>query len=97
MAHEDFNKFMSAKLEYTREALLKQVSPEYYSIIDVFMKSNANIVAEHRKKWNHKIYLEKGKKTPYVCNYKPLMDQESAATKSILTSTLAKSLSDLAY
>lgn len=47
MAHKDFDKFMSAKLEYMRKALLKQVLPKYPSIIEVFIKSNANIVVEY--------------------------------------------------
>ena len=50
MAHKDFDKFMSAKPEYTKEALLKRVPPEYNLIIEVFMKSNADIVAEHQEK-----------------------------------------------
>ena len=74
MAHKDFDKFMSAKPEYTKEALLKRVLPEYHSIIDIFMKSNANIMAEHQEKWDHKIHPEEGKKVSYVRNYKPLTD-----------------------
>ena len=66
VASEDFDKFLSAKPEYTKKDLLKRVPPEYHSIIEVFMKSNADIVAEHREKWDHEIYLEEGKKTPFV-------------------------------
>ena len=44
---EDYSKSMKEKPEYTKEDLLKQVLLEYYSIINVFIKSNANIVAEH--------------------------------------------------
>ena len=47
MAYKDFDKFMSAKLEYTWKDLLKQVLSKYHSIIEIFMKSNADIVAEH--------------------------------------------------
>ena len=50
VAEEDYSKFMKTKPEYTREDLLKQVPPEYHSIIKVFIKSNANIVAEHQAK-----------------------------------------------
>ena len=74
MAHKDFDKFMSAKPEYTKKDLLERVLPKYYSIIEVFMKSNADIVAEHWEKWDHKIYLKEGKKAPYVRNHKPLTD-----------------------
>ena len=47
MASKDFDKFLSAKSEYTKKDLLKQIPPEYHLIIDVFMKFNANIVAKH--------------------------------------------------
>ena len=54
------------------------------------MKSNANIVAEHREKWDHKIHLEEGKKTPFVKNYKPLLDQETAAMKKYIDEHFGK-------
>lgn len=47
MIHKNFDKFMSTKLEYTKKNLLKQVSPEYHLIINMFIKSNIDIVAEH--------------------------------------------------
>ena len=47
VAEEDYGKFMKDKPEYTKEDLLKRVPSEYHSIIEVFMKSNADIVAEH--------------------------------------------------
>ena len=65
MAKEDYSKFMNNKPEYTKEDLLKRVPSEYHSIIDVFMKSNADIVAEHRANWDHEIHLEKGQKAPF--------------------------------
>ena len=89
VANKDFNKFMSAKPEYSKEDLLKRVPSEYYSIIKVFMKSNADIVAKHRAKWDHEIYLEE-KKTPYVRNYKPLTDQKTAAMKKYIDKHLGK-------
>ena len=91
MASKDFDKFLSAKPEYTKEDLLKRIPPEYHLIIDAFMKSNANIVAKHREKWDHKIHLEESKKASYVCNYKPLMDQEIAAMKKYIDKHLGKS------
>ena len=72
MASKDYTKFMSAKLEYTKEDLLKQMPLEYHLIIEIFMKSNADIVAEHKKKWDHKIHLKKGKKELFIRNYKLL-------------------------
>ena len=60
---------MKEKPEYTKEDLLKRVLLEYRLIIDVFMKLNANIVAEHRVDWDHEIHLEESQKTPFVKNY----------------------------
>ena len=74
VAHNDFDKFMSAKSEYTRKVLLKRIPPEYHLIIEVFMKFNADIMAEHREKWNHKMHLEENKKKSFIQNYKPLSD-----------------------
>ena len=47
VAQENYSKFMKTKPEYTKEDLLEQVLPEYHSIIKVFMKFNADIMAEH--------------------------------------------------
>ena len=74
VAKEDYGKFMKDKPEYTKENLLKRVSSEYHSIINVFMKPNADVVAEHRADWDHEIHLEEGQKTLFVQNYKPLSD-----------------------
>ena len=68
VAEEDYAKFMKNKSEYTKQDLLKRVPSEYHSIIKVFMKSNADIVAEHQKEWDHEIHLEEGKKAPFVRN-----------------------------
>lgn len=81
---------MSPKLEYTKKALLKQVLLEYYSIIKVFMKFNADIVAEHQTDWDHKIHLEEGKKIPFMRNYKLLLDQKTAAMKKYIDKHLRK-------
>lgn len=91
MAYKNFDKFISTKPEYTREALPKQVSLKYHLIIEMFMKSNANVVAEYQKKWDHKIHLEKSKKTPFVRNYKSLLDQKTAAIKKYINEHLKKS------
>ena len=90
MAKENYSKFMKAKPEYTKEDLLKRVLSEYHSIIEVFMKSNADIVAQHQDKWDHKIHLEKGKKAPFIWNYKPLSDQETEAMKKYIDEHLGK-------
>ena len=90
VAQEDYSKFMKNKPEYTKEDLLKRVPLEYHSIINVFMKSNANIVAEHQAEWDHKIHLEEGKKAHFVRNYKPLWDQKTAAIKKYIDKHLEK-------
>ena len=90
VAEEDYGKFMKNKPKYSKEDLLKRVSSEYHSIIEVFMKSNADIVAEHRAEWDHEIHLEKGKKAPFVRNYKPLSDQETAAMEKYIDKHLGK-------
>ena len=74
MVGDNYTTFMSTKPEYSREDLLKQVPSEYHSIIEIFMKSNADIMAEHREKWDHKIYLKEGKKSLFIRNYKLLSD-----------------------
>ena len=90
VAKEDYSKFMHNKPEYTKEDLLKRVPSEYYSIINVFMESNANIVAEHQASWDHEIHLEESQKAFFVRNYKPLSDQETTAMKKYIDKHLGK-------
>ena len=87
---EACSKFMKDKPEYTKKDLLKQVPLEYHSIINVFIKLNANIVAKHRAKQDHEIHLEESKKTPFVRNYKPLSDQKTSAVKKYIDKHLEK-------
>ena len=82
---------MKSKPEYTKEDLLKQVLLDYYSISNVFMKSNNNIVAKHRAKGDFKTHLEKSQKASFVRNYKPLLDQELEAMKKYIDKHLGKS------
>ena len=91
VAQEDYSKFMNSKPKYTKEDLLKRVPSKYHLIINVFMKSNAHIVAKHRADWDHEIHLEEGQKTPFVRNYKPLSDQETSAMKKYIDKHLGKS------
>ena len=90
MIDDDYTKFISAKPKYSKKDLLKRVSSEYHSIIEVFMKSNADIVAEHKEKSDHKIHFEEGKKTPFVRNYKPLSDQKTTTIKNYINEHLGK-------
>ena len=41
---------MKRKPKYTEEELLIKVLKEYYSIIDVFMKCDVNMLPEHQDK-----------------------------------------------
>ena len=50
VASKDYSKFMSIKPQYSRKNLLKQVPLKYHLIIEIFMKSNADIITEHKKK-----------------------------------------------
>ena len=61
MTSKNYSKFMSAKLKYSGEDLLKRVLSEYYSIIEIFMKSNVDVVAKHKEQWDLKIHLKKSK------------------------------------
>ena len=81
---------MKTKPEYTREDLPKWVLLEYHSIIEVFIKFNADIVAEQQDQWDHKIHLEEGKKALFVRNYRPLSDQKTAAMKKYIDKHLGK-------
>ena len=56
---------MKDKLEYTQEKLLKKVPKEYHSIIDVFMKHDADMLPEQQDK-NHSIQLEESKNSLFV-------------------------------
>ena len=70
--------FMKGKPNYTWEELLKKVSKEYHSVIDVFMKCDTDTLSEHQEE-DHIIQLEKGKNPSFVQNYRPLLDQENNA------------------
>ena len=64
---------MKGKPEYTQEELLKKVLKKYHSVIDVFMKRDADMLLEHQDK-DHSIQLEEGKNPPFVQNYRSLSD-----------------------
>ena len=69
---------MKGKPDYTRQELLKKVPKEYHSMIDVFMKYDADTLPEHQDE-DHSIQLEEGKSPPFVRNYRPRSDQENKA------------------
>ena len=56
---------MKGKLEYIQEELLKKVPKEYYSVIDVFMKCDTDMLSKHRDK-DHSIQLEESKNPLFV-------------------------------
>ena len=69
----NYNKFMKGKPKYTWEELLKKVPKEYHSVIDVFIKCDADMLPEHRDE-DYSIQLEEGKNPLFVQNYRPLSD-----------------------
>ena len=70
--------FMKSKPDYTQEELLKKVSKKYYSVINIFMKHNADRLSEHQEK-DYIIWLEEGKSPPFIRNYRLLLDQKNNA------------------
>ena len=87
---EDFDKFMKGKPEYTREKLLEKIPKEYHSVIDVFMKCDADMLPEHQDE-DHSIQLEEDKNPPFVQNYRPFSDQENNAMIKYIQKHLGKS------
>ena len=47
VAQKDYEKFKKEKPEYTHKELLEKMPKEYHSMIDVFMKHNADMLLEH--------------------------------------------------
>ena len=86
----NFDKFMKGKSEYIHKELLKKVPKEYHSVINVFIKCNADTFLEHREK-DHTIKLEKGKISSFVQNYRPLLDQENNTIIKYIQEHLGKS------
>ena len=76
VAQEDYEKFMKGKPEYTCEKLLEKVPKEYHSVIDIFMKCDADMLPEHQNK-GHSIQLEKSKNPSFIQNYRPFLDQKN--------------------
>ena len=60
---------MKEKSEYTCKKLLEKILKEYHSVIDIFMKQDADMLPEHQDK-DHSIQLEEGKNPLFVQNYK---------------------------
>ena len=64
---------MKGKRKYTRKELLEKVPKKYHSVINVFMKCDADMFLELQDK-DHSIQLEEGKNPLFVQNYRPLSD-----------------------
>ena len=47
IAQKDSEKFIKEKPEYTCKKLLKKVPKKYHSVIDIFMKYNADMLPKH--------------------------------------------------
>ena len=68
----------------------KKVPKEYHSVIDIFMKCNADMLLEHREE-DYIIQLKEGKSPLFVQNYMPLLDQENDAMIKYIQEYLRKS------
>lgn len=86
---DNYDKFIKGKPKYTREELLKKMLKKYHSLIDVFIKRDADMLPEHCSK-DHSIQLEESKNPPFVRNYKPLSDQENDAMIKYIQENLGK-------
>ena len=62
---------------------------EYYSMINVFMKCNADMLPEQQDK-DHSIQLEESKNPLFVQNYRPLSDQENEVMIKYIQEHLGK-------
>jgi hypothetical protein len=80
---------MKSKLEYTKQQLKERVSKKYHEEIDVFVRKNANKLAEHRKK-DHEITLKFESEISYVRNYRLMSKSELKVIKHYLNEHLAK-------
>jgi hypothetical protein len=80
---------MKSKPEYTEQQLKERVSKKYHEKIDVFVRKNANKLAEHRKK-DHEITLKLESKISYVRNYRLMSKSELKVIKHYLNDHLAK-------
>ena len=86
---EDFSTFMKGKPQYTKDQLLAKLPQVYHKMVDVFMKSNADELAPHRKE-DHEINLVPGAVPPYERNYRPMSEKELEAVKKYIDEHLAK-------
>ena len=75
---DNFDKFIKGKPEYTRKELLAKMPKKYHSIIDIFIKCEADVLSEHQEE-DHTIQLEEGRNSPFVQNYRPLSNQKNDA------------------
>jgi hypothetical protein len=89
ISSEDHAKFMKSKPEYTEQQLKERVSKKYHGEIDVFVRKNADKLAEHRKK-DHEITLKLESEISYVRNYRLMSKPELKAIKHYLNEHLAK-------
>ena len=86
---EDHEKFMEKKIEYTLEELKKRISEAYHCEIEVFMRTEADKLASHRKD-DHEINLLPRTEPSFIKNYRPMSEQKLIAVKKYLDEHLAK-------
>lgn len=86
---EDHSIFMKGKPQYTKEELLAKLPPEYHEVVEVFMKTEADIIAPHRRE-DHEINLTPGSAPPQNRNYRPMSEKELEAIKKYIDEHLGK-------
>jgi hypothetical protein len=89
ISSEDHAKFLKTKPDYTIEQLKGRVPKEYHEEIEVFVRKNADKLADHRKK-DHEINLKPGSEVSYVRNYRPMSEPELDAIRHYLDEHLEK-------
>jgi reverse transcriptase-like protein/integrase-like protein len=86
---EDYDRFMTGKPSYSIDELKQRVPKKYHSMIDVFLKQDADKLRPHGPE-DHEINLMEGATPPFARNYKPMTAQELQAVKKYLDENLTK-------
>ena len=86
---DDYDRFMKGKPSYTIDELKQRVPEKYHSVIEVFLKQDADKPRPHGPE-DHEIKLLEGTTPPFARNYKPMAAQELEAVKKYLNEHLAK-------
>jgi hypothetical protein len=85
----DYDKFMKGGADYTVEELKQKVPEQYHSVLQVFMKDQANVLPPHRPE-DHDIQLTEGSELPFARNYRPTNAPEAEVIKKYIDEHLGK-------